>query len=164
MTASITGDKEIDKQLMKLASSGQKRIVRSIDGAMMTVFLRGVRNAIPPKYKSAKKALGRKLNKKNKKKNITETKFGFGVGKRTTSKKQRDPKKGGVGISKQNIHWLILGTKGRDRWKTNKGSTGDSPAIGKDWLKKGVKAVEAEAMRKAAEVGRAKLAEEAAKK
>lgn len=156
----LTGDKELDRKLKRLADKSQKKIVRAIDGAMMTVLLRGVRNAVPPKQKSAKKALGRKLNKKNKKKNITETKFGFGVGKRTKSKTQRGSKPG-VGISKENVHWLILGTKNRQR--DNGGSTGSSKPTGLGWLKQGVNAVKTEAENKAVSVARLKLAEEAKK-
>jgi hypothetical protein len=157
----ITGDKELDKKLKRLATKSQKKIVRAVDSAMITVFLRGVRNAVPPKQKSAKKALGRKINKKNRKKNITETKFGFGVGKRTTSKKQRDPSKPGVGIAKENVHWLILGTGHRER--DNGGSTGRMPAVGLGWLKQGVNAVKMDAENKAVSVARTKLAEEAKK-
>lgn len=165
ISGSITGDKKLDRKLKRLATSGQKRIVKSIDGAMMTVFLRGARNAVPPQYKSAKKALGRKSGK-NKFKGIHETKFGFGVGKRTQSKVARSPKKPGVGITKENVVWLILGSKGgkaRDRWKTGKGQTGVMPAIGKGWLKRGVQSVQQQAMSKAQGVARAKLIQEALK-
>lgn len=158
--STITGDKEIDRKLKHLASKGQKRVARSGIGKAMTVLSRGIRNAIPPNYKSAKKAIGRR-NKKNKHTHKHEAKVGLGVGKQTKSKKQRDPRKPGVGISKTNIHWLILGTSTRSRDKG--GPTGRMPAIGQGWVQQGVKASEAEAIRAMHEQMRKKIEEEARK-
>lgn len=145
----VTGDKEIDRKLKHLASSGQRRVARAGTSKMQTILLRGIRNAVPPNYKSAKKTLGRR-NKKNKKTGEYESKIGFGVGKRTKSKVSRDPKKPGVGISKRNIHWLILGTK-------------HSRAVGEGWLEQGIKSVEAEAIRAGQEVMREKVMQEVRK-
>lgn len=158
--ATITGDKEIDRKLRHLAGSGQRRVARSGIGKAMTVLSRGIRNAIPPNYRTAKKAIGRR-NKKNKVKNKYEAKVGMGVGKQTKSKKQRDPRKPGVGITKANIHWLILGTTTRRR--EDGSSAGRMPPIGKNWVQQGVKASEGEAVRAMHEQMRKKLAEEARK-
>lgn len=157
--ATITGDKALDRKLKRLATSGQKRIARAALGKALTVLARGIRNAVDPKQKSAKKSVGSK-NKKNKKTGVHESKVGFGVGKKTKSKKQRDPKKPGVGISKENIHWLVLGTNDRSKWRTTGASTGDSPAIGKDWMKKGIKASEGDAFRMMQTTAKAKLIQE----
>jgi hypothetical protein len=159
INATITGDKALDRKLKRLATSGQKRIARAALGKALTVLARGIRNAVDPKQKSAKKTVGTK-NKKNKKTGVHEAKVGFGVGKKTKSKKQRDPKKGGVGISKENIHWLILGTTERHR--------DDGAATGKmqkapDWMKKGIKASEADAFRVMQTTAREKLIQEVAK-
>lgn len=156
INASITGDKALDRKLKRLATSGQKRIARAALGKALTVLARGIRNAVDPKQKSAKKTVGTK-NKKNKKTGVHEAKVGFGVGKQTKSKKQRDPKKGGVGISKQNIHWLILGTDERQR--DDGASTGRMPKA-PDWMKKGIKASEADAFRVMQTTARTKLIQE----
>jgi hypothetical protein len=158
ISSNITGDKKIDRKLKRLAKSGQKRIARAALGKALTVLARGVRNAIDPKQKSAKKTVGTK-NKKNKKTGIHEAKVGFGVGKQP-KKKQRGNRPG-VGISKTNIHWLLLGTKNRT---TEKGkSTGAMPPVGKGWLKNGLKAAEPEAFRVMQETVKTKLAQEVAK-
>jgi hypothetical protein len=158
--ATITGDKALDRKLRNLATSGQKRIARAALGKALTVLARGVRNAIDPSQKSAKKTVGTK-NKKNKKTGLHEAKVGLGVGKQTKSKKQRDSKKGGVGISKTNIHWLVLGTKQRAR--DDGANTGSMPMIGKGWLKQGIKKAEPEAFRVMQETAKAKLAQEVAR-
>lgn len=159
ISGSITGDKKMDRKLKNLATSGQKRISRAALGKGLTVLGRGIRNAIDPKQKSAKKTVGSK-NKKNKKTGLHDAKVGLGVGKRTKSKKQRGTKKG-VGISKENIHWLTLGTGHR---ATKKGkSTGRMPPVGIRWVKQGVKHAEPEAVRVMQQTARAKLIQEAAK-
>lgn len=154
----ITGDKAIDRKLKRLAGSGQRRVARSGIGKGMTVLSRGIRNAIPPKYKSAKKAIGRR-NKKNKKTHQHEAVVGLGVGKQRKSKKQRDPKKPGVGISKANIHWLVFGTPPRE------GPRGSMPNIGEagGWVQRGVSSVEAEATRAMKEQIKKKVLEEVKK-
>lgn len=160
INATITGDKAMDRKLKRLATSGQRRVARSALGKALTMVARGIRNAVDPKQKSAKKTVGTK-NKKNKKTGVHEAKVGLGVGKRTKSKKQRDPKKGGVGISKTNIHWLVLGTG--DRTTDGDKNTGKMPAVGKDWLKKGIAASKAEAFRVMQETARAKVLQEISK-
>lgn len=160
ISGNITGDEELDRTLKRLATSGQKRIARAALGKALTVLARGVRNAIDPKQKSAKKTVGTK-NKKNKKTGVHEAKVGLGIGKRTKSKKQRVGNKPGVGISKTNIHWLVLGTKSRT---TDDGkSTGAMPPVGKGWLKDGLKAAEPEAFRVMQETVKTKLAQEVSK-
>lgn len=157
--ATITGNKEIDRKLKRLATSGQKRVARAALGKALTVLARGIRNAIDPKQKSAKKTVGTK-NKKNKKTGIHEAKVGLGVGKRTKSKKERTSK-AGVGISKENIHWLTLGTTERT---TDYGkSTGAMPPVGRGWVKKGVKAAEPEAVRVMQETMKKKIEDEVRK-
>jgi hypothetical protein len=159
-TITITGDKRIDRKLKRLAGSAQRRIARAGLAKQMTNLSRGIRNAIPPDQKSAKKTIGRK-NKKNPKTGQHEAKVGLGVGKRTKSTKQRDPKKGGKGISKENIHWLVLGSKER-RTKSGR-STGKMPRAPEDWVKNGVRATQAEATKAMKDVMKLKILEEAAK-
>ena len=159
MSVSITGHQAIDRRLKRLATTGQRRVGRAMVGAMMTEISRGIRNAIPPSQKSVKKTLGRKSGK-DKKTGVYQAKVGLGVGKRSKSSKQRDPKKPGVGISKQNVHWFILGTTERVRKKG--GRTGRMPKA-PDWVKQGYAASRVQAVAKAQAVGRRKVFEEARK-
>jgi hypothetical protein len=161
ISGSITGDKAIDMKLKQLAGSGQRKVARAAIGKALTILARGIRNAVDPKQKSAKKSIGSRNNKKNKKTGVHESKVGFGVGKRTKSKKQRDPKKGGVGIGKPNVHWLVLGTGHRT---TDKGKgTGRMPAVGKDWVKKGISASKSDAFSAMQTTARAKILQEVSK-
>ena len=68
----------------------------------------------------ARKTVGKKL-KKNKYTKVYEARVGFGVGKMTKLQRKRATERheagkgtgGGVGLSKQNIHWFVLGTEER---------------------------------------------------
>jgi hypothetical protein len=159
ISGSITGDKALDRKLKRLATSGQRKILRSALGKGLTVLGRGIRNAIDPDQKSAKKTVGSR-NKKNKKTGLHEAKVGLGVGKHSKSKKQRDSNRPGVGISKNNIHWLVLGTKERKREKGKGGSTGRMPPVGILWVKRGVAASQGEAFRMMQQTARQKLLDE----
>ena len=154
--ARVTGFKKIDKKLKRLATTGSKRIGQAMVSSLMTEVSKGIRKAIPPKQRSVKKTLGRKL-KKNPETGMHEGKVGLGVGKRTKSKKQRDPKKPGVGISKQNVHWFILGTD--HRFTQNAEYTGKMPEA-PPWVKTGYYASKTIAARKSREAGRRKLLQE----
>lgn len=155
----ITGDKKIDRKLKRLKTSSQRKIGRAMTGAMQTELLRGIRSVVPPKQKSLKKTLGRR-NKRNKKTGVYEAKVGFGVGKQAKSKKNRDPRKPGVGITKSNVHWFILGTVQRIR--STGASTGEMPKS-PDYIARGFAKSERKAIAKAHEVGRRKVLDEAKK-
>lgn len=158
-TNTITGDKRLDRKLRHLAGKAQRKVVRAGIGKGMTILSRGIRNAIPPSQKSAKKTIGRR-HKKNKITGQYEAKVGLGVGKQTKSKKQRDPSRPGVGISKANIHWLVLGTKGRHK---DTGQRTGRMEKAPDWVKQGVRATEKEAYNAMRDVMRQKVIEEARK-
>lgn len=117
----------------------QNRITRRVIGKGMTVIRKGIRGKVPPKYKDIKRLVGARLAKRIGQ-TISVGKVGVGVGiKKARAKKineslaksrfKRKEKKGkkssGVGIAPENVHWWILGTKGRQH-KSGK-STGTMP-------------------------------------
>jgi hypothetical protein len=109
--------KALVKKLSKLKESSQSRIVKGAVGKGLVVIRKGIRDAVPPKYKDAKKAIGSSF-KKSKRKDQLEAKVGSGVGikfkkiRKDASKRAESKRKktGGVGISAANLHWFIMGT------------------------------------------------------
>jgi hypothetical protein len=117
----VQGYDLISKEIEKLIAKGSKTAAKSGLSKGMTIIARGIRKEIPPKAKSVKKTVGQRFVKgKGSEKHKFEAKVGLGVGKKTKSKKERDPSRPGVGISKENVHWWELGTKKRFR-KTEDG-------------------------------------------
>lgn len=146
-SGSIRGEDLIDKQILNLIAKGGPAAARSGLSKGMTIIARGIRKEVPPKMKSVKKTIGQRFvtdKDKNAKlaKGTFAAKVGLGVGKKTKSNKERDPKKPGVGISKENVHWWELGTKQR---KAKSGrSTGRMP-MGSPVVQKGFFATRSQA-------------------
>lgn len=160
--AKVKGDKLIDKQFLKVAGRGSRSAAKAGLSKAMTIIARGIRAAIPPKAKSVKKAVGQRHAKGGKRGSLEfSAKVGLGVGKASKSKKERDPDKPGVGISKANVHWWELGTTNR---KTRKGkSTGAMPK-GPPVVRQGFDAKKTEALRAAIATTKKKIKEAAKKK
>lgn len=127
MAVIITGVKELDRKLQRLKTSAVKRIVRSALSKQSRVVARYIKAAVPGQYKDAKKTVGSRLEKIKLAGNIS-AKAGFSVGKTRSKAKPKARRKGkGVGIARQNVHWLALGTKPR-RHASGK-STGTMPDV-----------------------------------
>lgn len=123
----LTGIKEIDQKLDKLARREANKIARSAVNAGLTVLSKTIRKNldsedISPELKDAvKDTVGKRLETGPKAaKNGASAKAGFGVGKNTRSKLKRLEKKKaargekrGVGVNARNVHWFALGTKRR---------------------------------------------------
>lgn len=173
--ASLTGVKDLDKALKELAGSKVKKIARSAISKGMRVLAKAIKQQIPPKYKSAKKAIGSRFSKAKggESKGQVQAKVGAAVGMPKFRKKKGAWEKNkqhvaskhsgsGVGISAANIHWAILGTSERKTGsrtrKTRKGvlkskptgnpvrSTGRMPAILAGIVKRGIAAGESAAI------------------
>jgi hypothetical protein len=156
----VNGDDLINRKIEKLIAKGSKSATRAGFSKGMTIIARGIRNAVPPKAKSVKKAVGQRFNKTKGKHKIS-AKVGLGVGKRTKSKKERNPNRPGVGISKVNVHWWELGTKKRT---TEKGkSTGKMPK-GSSVVRQGYEATKSEARKVIIATMKAKIKADAKKK
>lgn len=127
----LTGIKELDKELNRLDRKVSNKVARSTLRKGGSIGAKAVRKEIPSLQKSARKAIGHSVKKG--KAGITEAKIGT-TGKRTSSSKRTKKHSGGVGITKNNIHWYLLGTAKR-RHKSGK-NTGAMP--GNDAVSKGI--------------------------
>ena len=116
----LTGITELDKELDKLDRKTRNKVARSSLRKGASIGAKAVKKEIPSTQKSARKAIGHSVKKD--KNGITPAKFGT-AGKRAASIKRKKNHSGGVGISKYNIHWLLMGTAERKQKKTGK-STG----------------------------------------
>lgn len=138
----VSGDKELEALFARLADKTATKAEKAGVRAALTPLSRAIRSAInsspaPSAVKRAARAtVGRSMKraKSGIGKGYTTAKAGFGVGKQTAKQKEKASeraKKGrGVGLSKANIHWAVLGTKKRS---TRKGkSTGAMPPLLED--------------------------------
>ena len=143
---SITGDKELDKKFRELADKLAKKVMAQAIRAGMRVIAKGIKSEIPGNMKEARKGIGMRFLRRDRR-NSGEflAKVGAGVGMKNAVRKAAavaaatshgKGKKPGVGISKQNIHWLLAGTGPRKKnatisatGKTLGKSTGVMPAI-----------------------------------
>ncbi len=118
----IIGQKELERKLLRLATTSSKKAVRAGISAAITPVTRAIRSGVngARASKEAKRAvratIGRRLPRATDK--VVTAKVGFGVGttrqsirkfNTKTSKKRRGTRKGGVGISTANVHWMVLG-------------------------------------------------------
>ncbi len=146
----VTGDKDLDRALRLLGGRVASRItVKGIRAGMGEI-----RNAIKREVTKAsvKRAIASKF-KKRKGKGTYRAVVGGGVGKRN---KARGGTRGGVGISKQNVHWYLMGTSGR---QTKSGAyRGQMPANGA--VKRGFAKSSGTAMNKVRQKMRTELVKE----
>lgn len=147
--AFITGDKQLDRNLQELSKTALGRVTRSATNKALTIIQKGMKSAVPPKYKELKKAIGKRFNKTKGGSNRgkLEAKVGVGVAmtkkKRAKFKRKDRGKKGGVGIQPENAHWFILGTGAR---QTKAGqSRGEMKPLIPNVIKDGYNATESRA-------------------
>lgn len=78
----ITGDKQLDRQLLKLATRDIKRIQRNAVNKALTVISKAIRNQAPVgKTRGLKKSIGKRFKRKKRTGEI-EAKAGIHVGKK----------------------------------------------------------------------------------
>lgn len=114
--ATIDGLDSILKKLTILETKSAGKVLAAIVRAQLTVIGKQMKADVDKKVKEGRKGV-RSRFKNSARKNVIKAVVGFGVGK----KKKNAPKKvnskgnrkGGVGISAQNIHWWVAGTKER---------------------------------------------------
>lgn len=137
----VTGVKELDDRFQELGRKGMARVARSSIGKGLTVIKKAIQKAIPPaaKYadrghqtKTIRGAIGTSM-KVSKITGQQEAKVGAAVGKKQSAIRafvRPGKKRGGVGISANNIHWYIMGTDRRyTRKKAYRGRMPQEPAV-----------------------------------
>ncbi len=132
--ATITGDKQLRRQLVHLEKRVAKRAMTAGINAGMTRLIKGMRAAIdatpaPAGYsgdgwtntkKEARRSIGKRFRRGGTNRMGTTTaevaKTGFKVGKKKSKQDKRSKStSGGVGIGIANIHWFVLGTDERQQ-------------------------------------------------
>lgn len=139
MTVTFTGVAELDRALQQMQGKALESTARSAVRKAMSELAKSQRKYMPAKYKHLKKLIGSRYAKAKRgvTRGVYQAKAGFGVGKKQrvrdrkseklseSGKKQwkltkagqvrdtRTDQSPGVGISLNNIHWLVLGTARR---------------------------------------------------
>ena len=123
----LTGDKALDRKLKFLERKAANRAARAGLGKGARLAAKKIKAEVPSSLKSVRRAIGHSVKKG--KGGITTAKAGAAVGKASKAKAPKRSSGGGVGISRANIHWWILGTGDRTQ-KTTGRATGKMPAHG----------------------------------
>lgn len=122
----VDGLDSILRALSTLETKGAGRVLTAMIRGQMAPIQKQMKSDVNRKVKEGRKGVRSRFKNKKKKNEIT-AKVGFGVGKK--SKKapakinRKGGRRGGVGISAQNIHWWVAGTKQRQtKRNANRGS------------------------------------------
>jgi len=103
----ITGDKALDKALNDIGTKVAARVMTRSIRAGLGVLREAIKDEVTPR--SVKRAIGSRFKKKKRNQGYRAV-VGGAVGKRN---KGKGGTRGGVGIAKQNVHWYLMGTSGR---------------------------------------------------
>lgn len=111
---SVEGLDQILRKLNELEKKGAGRVLSSMIRGQLNVIGKQMKADTDSRVKEGRKGV-RSRFKNNAKKNWVLAKVGFGVGPKKLRKprKSKRTSRGGVGISAQNIHWWVAGTKQR---------------------------------------------------
>lgn len=112
----IDGIESLMKRLNLLEKKSAGKVMASMIRGGLNVIGKQMKSDVDPKVKLGRKAVKSRF-KNDKRRGFITAKVGFGVarkrGKSLTPKAPAAKRKGGVGISAQNIHWWVAGTKQR---------------------------------------------------
>ncbi len=110
----VEGLDEILATLTTLETKSADKVLAAMIRGQMAPIQKQMKADTDSKVKEGRKGV-RSRFKNNKKKNWILAKVGFGVGPKKNQKPRRSKRtgRGGVGISAQNIHWWVAGTKDR---------------------------------------------------
>lgn len=125
----VTGDKALDRRLKRFARKPANRIARAGLNKGARLAAKQIKQKVPSRLKSVRAAIGSSVKKS--KHGVTQAKAGAAVGK---SRRKKSPKRTtgfGEGISRQNVHWWVLGTEERQREDTgqNTGKMPEQPVV-----------------------------------
>lgn len=146
MAKSITGVRELDRRLRRLDDKVARRLASAAVRSGLRLLVKEIKSGLPTELKEAKTAVGWRF-KKSTTRDGKDAKVGFGVGKRSSEAKRSGRNSGGIGITKQNVHWFVLGTPSRTQETTGR-STGRMPGILENVVPRSVLSGSAGAVRK----------------
>ena len=136
MGSEIDGLDAFKRKLEGLEKNAVRLVANKAMNAGLRVLAEGIKGQIPPQYSGLASLVGKRIDtsRSGDSRGQVVGKVGFGVARRGGRKTGR--KRGGVGISANNIHWLVLGTKERS---TKSGANrGTMPAVLADCVPKGM--------------------------
>lgn len=128
----VLGDKELDRKLAKLKKSTANKVAAAGVRGMLSVLVKYQRAAV--KNPRVRPAIGSRFKKRRDDQRVVAV-AGAGVGNTTKRQAQKATARAsggrpGVGISKNNVHWYILGTGTRTtRGGANRGRMPANDAI-----------------------------------
>jgi hypothetical protein len=111
----VEGLDQILRKLSYLETKGADKVLSAMIRGQLNAIEKQMKKDTDSKVKEGRKGV-RSRFKNKKKKNWIQAKVGFGVGKKKKNAPKfvrKGNKRGGVGISAQNIHWWVAGTKSR---------------------------------------------------
>lgn len=140
----ISGERELLKALKGIDEAMIDKVAPAGMRGYLRVTAKAIKGEVPGKFKSARKGIGSRFVKKDKRTKKVVAKAGSQVAikkqKRIAWGEQAKAKRGnkpGVGISANNIHWAILGTSQRTQEKTGR-STGKMEPLFPNVVRTGV--------------------------
>jgi len=131
----VKGLSQLERKLKSLASSGSKQVARASLGGAVAPLRKSIRQGVnasvqsAPLRRAARLTIGSSVKKQPD--GSYGAKAGFGVGKPSKKKRTAAHERSvygqggaklarGVGLSSQNIHWFVLGTRERTQKTTGK--------------------------------------------
>lgn len=150
--ATITGDKALDRKLRQLAGRGASKAATAGIRAALTPVAQAMRRAVTasdasPELKRAARKTIKSRFAKTFGRGRKQAKVGFGVGKKADAGRS-GRNRGGVGISSNNVHWFVLGTKNRQQ-KTTGRNTGRVRDVFSGLAEQALNAASSQALEKA---------------
>lgn len=110
MSQNVHGLETILKRMDVLKNTGKVAVLRAAIRGGLNVIGKQMKKDLDPKAKKGKLGVKSRFKKGSRK---IAAKVGFGIGKKKDAKPVVRKKRSGVGISRNNIHWWVAGTKTR---------------------------------------------------
>lgn len=120
----VLGHDVLDATLAEFNVTTANRIARSGLGKAVRVIAKGVKSQVPSSLKDVRAAIGYRVGSgkgKGRSSGVTQAKVGAAVGKPRKRAVRDRTGRPGVGISRTNIHWWVMGATGA---KPKKGAPG----------------------------------------
>lgn len=108
--ATVTGDRKLNRALQALGNKSGAAALAGVRAGLAEIS-KAIKQEVPTRIRPA---IAHRL-KKNKRTGLYQGKAGGGVGSKRKTRKRVVRSRPGVGISKSNVHWYLLGTTGRQQ-------------------------------------------------